>query len=447
MRKLTQFVDIQNDIYPQVIIQLRNGYKSSNWIHNIFPRLALDQKDQQVFFHLKSTHEAKAYQAHPVLGARLTECVQILLQLQNKTILSILGSPDFLHFKSSMSLFALISEDDSIFHQILQKYFSNKMDAHTVQAIKEEAEQPISDHLIWLQEFNSLKSEPKDIKDLRTKIFKETIQISINSSYQTPQKTIVFETSKELSSNTTFYETPNKIQTYSNKYTTQIVVTESNCIDQAQLLIAADCNPVIHIENNRIYPGNDALEGELSFEADVFRRSNIGAALFQFTDDAEIFQVKKNPNHSYPIGKETGGIYVPYVSVFRGSEKNGYCLLNKNMKLDFVLVPAYENTENINIHSEWRLADKYIPLVKEKIRTILRIAFAHQHDSVVLSAFGCDKFEYPPQHMAEIFSEILQESEFKNVFKIIVFAIDESKKSKTEHSTLGILYDFYTTFN
>lgn len=447
MRKLTQFVDIQNDIYPQVLIELKNGYKSSNWIHNIFPRLALDQKDQQVFFHLKSTHDAKSYQAHPVLGARLTECLQILLKIQHKTILSILGSPDFLHFKSSMTLFALISEDHSIFHQILEKYFSGKMDVHTVEVVKDEAEQPASDHLIWLQEFNSQTSETKDIKELRTKIFKETIQISINSSYQTPQNTIIFETPKELSRNVSFYEAPNRIETFSNKYTTQIIVTESNSIDLAQLLVAADCNPIIHIENNRIYPGNDALEGKLSIEADLFRRSNIGAALYQFTDDAEIFQVNKNLQHSYPINKETGGIYVPYVSVFRGSEKNGYYLLNKNLKLDFVLVPAYENTENINIHGDWRLHEKYVPLVKNKIRTILRIAFAQQHDSVILNAFGCDKLGYPPQHMAEIFSEILQESEFKNVFKIIVFAIDEIKNEKSRYSTMGALYDFYTTFN
>ncbi|HUH73819.1 MAG TPA: TIGR02452 family protein [Chitinophagales bacterium] len=447
MRKLTQFVDIQNDIYPQVLIELKNGYKSSNWIHNIFPRLAVDPKDQQVFFHLKNTHEAKAYQAHPVLGARLIECVQLLLKVQNKTILSILGSPDFLHFKSSMTLFATISDGHSIFHQILEKYFSGKMDTQTFQAIKEEAEQPASDHLIWLQEFNSQKSEPENIKELRTKIFKETIQISINSSYQTPQNTIIFETPKELARNVTFYEAPRAIQTFSNKYKTQIIVTESNCIDQAQILIAADCNPVIHIENNRIYPGNDALEGELSTEADVFRRSNIGAALYQFTDDAEIFQVKRDVQHSYPITKETGGIYVPYVSVFRGSEKNGYYLLNKNLKLDFVLVPAYENTENVNIHGDWRLQEKYVPFVKEKIRTILRIAFAHQHDSIILNAFGCDKFQYPPQHIAELFSEIIRECEFKNIFKMIVFAIEDSKKNKKEETSFDNLYEFYTTFN
>lgn len=447
MRKLTQFVDIQNDIYPQVLIELRNGYKSSNWIHNIFPRLALDQKDQQVFFHLKSTHEAKAYQAHPVLGARLTECVQLLLKVQNKTILSILGSPDFLHFKSSMTLFAHLNEEGSAFHQILQKYFSGKMDVNTFQVIKEEAEQPTSDHLIWLQEFHSIKSEPKDIKDLRTKIFKETIQISINSSYQTSQNTIIFETPKDISSNVSFYEAPHKIQTFSNKYNTQIIVIESNSIDQAQVLIAADCNPVIHVDNNRIYPGNDALDGELSNEADIFRRSNIGAALYQFTDDAEIFQVRKNNVHSYPISKEKGGIYVPYVSVFRGSEKNGYCLLNKNLKLDFILVPAYENTENYNIHGEWKLQEKYVPFIKEKIRSVLRMAFTHQHDCVIFNHFGGDKFDYPPKHMAEIFSEVLLEIEFKNVFKIIVFAIEESKNNKSDFSPIGNLYEYYTTFN
>lgn len=447
MRKLTQFVDIQNDIYPQVLIELRNGYKSSNWIHNIFPRLALDQKDQQVFFHLKSTHEAKAFQAHPVLGARLNECLQILLNVQNKTILSILGSPDFLHFKSSMTLFAYLNKEDSIFHQILQKYFSGKMDANTFQVIKDEAEQPASDHLMWLQEFHSIKSEPKDIKELRTKIFKETIQISINSSYQTSQNTIIFETPDEISKNVSFYDAPNKIQTFGNKYTTQIIVTESNSIDQAQILIAADCNPVIHIENNRVYPGNDALEGEVSIEADIFRRSNIGAALYQFTDDAEIFQVKRNNVHSYPISKDKGGIYVPYVSVFRGSEKNGYCLLNKNLKLDFVLVPAYENTENYNIHGEWKLQEKHVPFVKEKIRSVLRMAFAHQHDCVIFNHFGGDKFDYPPKHTAEIFSEVLMELEFKNVFKIIVFAIEESKSNKSDFSPMGNLYEYYTAFN
>jgi uncharacterized protein (TIGR02452 family) len=81
-----------------------------------------------------------------------------------------------------------------------------------------------------------------------------------------------------------------------------------------------------------------------------------------------------------------------------------------------------------------------------KIRTILRIALAHGHDSLVLGAFGCGAFRNPPKHMAELFKAVFAEDEFINRFRKIVFAIVEDHNSRREHNPEGNLKPFMEVF-
>jgi uncharacterized protein (DUF1810 family) len=89
---------------------------------------------------IRSTGEATAYVAHPLLGERLQECTRALLAVSGKTAEEILGYPDHLKLQSSMTLFAAVSADQSLFHQVLQRYFSETWDARTVEHLRSEVD-------------------------------------------------------------------------------------------------------------------------------------------------------------------------------------------------------------------------------------------------------------------------------------------------------------------
>jgi uncharacterized protein (TIGR02452 family) len=84
---------------------------------------------------------------------------------------------------------------------------------------------------------------------------------------------------------------------------------------------------------------------------------------------------------------------------------------------------------------------------KTKIRTILRIVGKYKHDCLVLGAFGCGAFANPPNHMAELFREVLFEKEFISKFKLIIFSIFEDHNSKKGHNPDGNVLPFLEVFN
>ena len=86
---------------------------------------------------IKSRREAVAYLQHSVLGPRLTEITEALLGLEGRSAPEIMGSPDYLKLKSCMTLFALVSHEDSLFQRVLDKYFDGELDECTVDLLDE----------------------------------------------------------------------------------------------------------------------------------------------------------------------------------------------------------------------------------------------------------------------------------------------------------------------
>jgi uncharacterized protein (DUF1810 family) len=84
---------------------------------------------------ISSRDEARAYLQHPLLGPRLKECTQLLLQVEGRSALEIFGEPDDIKFRSSMTLFAQVSPEDEIFQRALQKYFSGVPDRLTLERL------------------------------------------------------------------------------------------------------------------------------------------------------------------------------------------------------------------------------------------------------------------------------------------------------------------------
>lgn len=131
--ELIHFVKAQENIYPQVIAELRNGYKQSHWMWFIFPQIdGLGTSPTAKKYSIKSAEEAKAYLKHPLLGKRLVECFVILMEVQNRTAEQIFGYPDYFKLQSCATLFSIITPKQEVFVQVLGKYYENKKDQRTI---------------------------------------------------------------------------------------------------------------------------------------------------------------------------------------------------------------------------------------------------------------------------------------------------------------------------
>ncbi len=129
---LERFVAAQESVYPQVLEELRSGSKRSHWMWFIFPQLAgLGRSETARYYAIQSLDEARAYLAHPLLGARLRECVAILSGLEGRTAEDIFGYPDVLKLHSSLTLFELACDDD-LFTQALERYYDGSRDESTL---------------------------------------------------------------------------------------------------------------------------------------------------------------------------------------------------------------------------------------------------------------------------------------------------------------------------
>ena len=134
---LSRFVSAQEKIYDRVLAELSNGRKQSHWMWYIFPQLdGLAQSATSKYYAIKSREEAIAYLNHPVLGRRLRECANTVLAIEGKTVLEIFGYPDDLKLKSSMTLFSAMTKN-SVFINVLDKYFQSKRDNLTLQLLNE----------------------------------------------------------------------------------------------------------------------------------------------------------------------------------------------------------------------------------------------------------------------------------------------------------------------
>jgi uncharacterized protein (DUF1810 family) len=130
---LDRFVIAQESIFKRVLSELRAGAKMGHWMWFIFPQIrGLGRSPISIEYAISSRDEAQAYLQHPVLGPRLKECTQLVLEVDGRSATDIFATPDDMKFRSSMTLFAQVSGDDDIFQRALQKYFDGVSDHLTL---------------------------------------------------------------------------------------------------------------------------------------------------------------------------------------------------------------------------------------------------------------------------------------------------------------------------
>ena len=137
--QLERFLVAQEGTYEQALAELRREKKRTHWIWYVFPQLdGLGSSPIARFYAIKSIAEAKAYLLHPVLGPRLIECAEALLPIQGKTATEILGFPDDLKLRSSATLFKAVSEPDSVFTRVIDRYFHGNPDQKTLDLLEKQ---------------------------------------------------------------------------------------------------------------------------------------------------------------------------------------------------------------------------------------------------------------------------------------------------------------------
>ncbi|MDJ1185752.1 DUF1810 domain-containing protein [Roseofilum casamattae] len=133
---LKHFLGAQATIYEKVLAELKAGRKTSHWMWYIFPQYrGLGSSMMSQKYAIQTLDEARAYLEHPVLGQRLLECTATVLGIEGRSAYEILGTPDDLKLRSCATLFAIVSPPDSVFEQLLNRFYDGDRDSKTLQLL------------------------------------------------------------------------------------------------------------------------------------------------------------------------------------------------------------------------------------------------------------------------------------------------------------------------
>jgi uncharacterized protein (TIGR02452 family) len=202
----------------------------------------------------------------------------------------------------------------------------------------------------------------------------------------------------------------------------------ADCLHVYEELAAQGYQPLLLNMANAHTPGGGYRRGAKAQEENIFRRSDYFLSLdnaldterrceyFWCSDQGE--QQRVTPYTLYPMS-EFGALYTRGITVFRDSEDNGYAFLNDPIyNVSAIAMAAYQNPP---LQQGNHLSPEYAANTRKKIENIFAIAQHHNHDCLVLSAFGCGAFKNPPGDIAALFKTVILQ--YAGFFHSIVFAI------------------------
>lgn len=133
---LNRFLTAQAPVIGEVLQELRAGAKRTHWMWFVFPQLrGLGRTSTAQFYGIASLDEARAYWAHPVLGARLRECCEALLGVPDKSAHAVLGSPDDLKLRSCLTLFLQAAPGEALLQRALDRFHDGQPDPRTLELL------------------------------------------------------------------------------------------------------------------------------------------------------------------------------------------------------------------------------------------------------------------------------------------------------------------------
>ena len=276
----------------------------------------------------------------------------------------------------------------------------------------------------WLKKF---RADDADYRALRREVWENTRAIVEDNGYSLPDGNSVLLTDVKRYSQ--FYYKSFSIVFKRQKSPTEITVTADDCLDAAHKWVNDGLEVCVLNMANRRNPGGGVTTGAGAQEEYLFRCSDYYKFLYRYAPYAEQYGVTRS-HYQYPLDRNFGGIFSSDVTIFRENEATGYRLTTKPWKVNMIAVAGMNSPRLVIEDGEERIAPELIEGVKNKIRTILRIARDRGQENLVLGAIGCGAFHNPPKHVAELFREVLCEHEFFGAFEKICFAVKTSHTSK-----------------
>lgn len=138
---LHRFVEAQAANYDDALTELRAGRKCTHWSWYVLPQIrGLGSSPMSLRYAISGLAEARAYLDHPILGARLRECIAAMNAHAGLDAATILGGIDSQKFHSCLTLFAQVAEQDSPFHNALATFFSGAEDPATMTILARQAD-------------------------------------------------------------------------------------------------------------------------------------------------------------------------------------------------------------------------------------------------------------------------------------------------------------------
>ena len=280
----------------------------------------------------------------------------------------------------------------------------------------------------WLKRFNG---ENVDYRKLRREVWENTKAIVEANGYTSSDKKSVL-LSSDSRGKSSFYCKAFTASFEPLTAFTEVTVVADDCLDVAHRWLWGNDELEVCVLNmaSRRNPGGGVTKGAGAQEEYLFRCSDYYKFLYRYASYAGEYGLTRS-HYQYPLDQNFGGIYSPGVTIFRENEKSGYKLTASPWKVNMIAVAGMNSPDLILENGKERIAPELVEGVKNKIRTIFRIACEHGQRNLVLGALGCGAFHNPPEHVAELFRDVICEKEFEGAFSRICFAV------KTDHNSHG----------
>lgn len=171
-------------------------------------------------------------------------------------------------------------------------------------------------------------------------------------------------------------------------------------------------------------PGGGVERGSRAQEEDLFRRSDLAGFLYQYDRyKSKELGLKFSGKDHYPLGYYQV-IYSPSVSIYR--KPISYDPYYEPFQTNVITAAAIRKPELL---PNGDLSEPDKDIMREKIRSVLRVALINGHSKIVLGAWGCGSYGLPASTMAELFKEVLGNQYFSDKFDEVCFAIIEDHNS------------------
>lgn len=267
-------------------------------------------------------------------------------------------------------------------------------------------------------------------------IFEETTAIIKKGWYYAPSGEMKLLNMEEMVAGSVCYKEELPVQKVAVvKGGTVIMVEENDCMKAAKRLVEEGYKPALLNFANGTHPGGGVETGARAQEESLCRCSTLTRSIYSFSEDmAKKYGYEHRDGNNYPLDNlNFSAIYSPSVTFFR--EGIECTLMEEPFHVSVITCAALNlnGWHRLGLTPDNKMPEEAIKITGNKIRTIFRIALLNGCDSMVLGAFGCGAYKNPPEEVAAIFHQIMEEDEFKNKFRLITFSIIEDHNSMNKN--------------